>query len=496
MSGKIRILIFIVLFPVFLLSKNDYYKIGNYPIIVLRGSPYEMGLAYGNYFNKELKQNILSFKNIEKKYLKRGFFLTKPFIKAKFRGKLKKISENIPEEYLKVLKGISLSSDINFKDIVFYNSFIDFLKSKHYTEYFITKEKNENIVGGNIYLCDDKIVSIIKPVILMFVPENGNRYLGFTFAGLTSVFSGLNENGIIVFSSVSESEKYSQISNFITNLLLQFSSSVEDAEKIMKKNKDKIMGTDFIIVSLNENKKISFKIKDDKLIKREIKDNLFPEIYDEKGEIRKDTDRKSLKIGLRLKELLSKGIYPEYILLDQIDVYSWTKNIIDDSINNQDTVCSFIIGKNRVLFSGGIGYAPHRQKIVFSPLDFFTLDIRGKIFKKDKLTDREKKILLFKINLRKIKSIKNKIKFLENLYSNKKYYEYYILKTKFLFQYKKYKKLIDFLNKAETEIKLNDTLLYYKYKAYIKLKQKDKGEKILKKLKENEISSHWIKELN
>jgi hypothetical protein len=495
MSKNRQILIFVIfLFPVLIFGKTDYYKIGNYPIIVLKGSPYEMGLSYGNYFNKELKQNIGNLFKIEKLYLKRGFFLTKPFIRAKFNGRLKKIRKKIPDEYVKVLKGISLASEINIKDIIFFNSFIDFIKPEFSKSYFIANDRGKNIIGGNIYMCDDKIVSILKPIILLFLPDNGNKYFGFTLSGLTSVYAGLNENGIAVFSFKPKTG-YSQISEFIVNTILQFSSSINETTDLIKKYGENIDNINIAVISFNENKRYLYMIKDKKIKRERIQKGsvVFPKLFYKTGEETETIDRKSFKIGLRMQQLMLKGVYPQYILSDQIDIFNGKKLIIDDSINNQDTIQSFILEKNRIVFSAGVGYASHRQKIVFSSLDFFTGDIGGKIYKTEKLSQREKKLILFKMNLEKIGSIKNRIKFLDNLYSDQKYYEYYIIKTKLLYKSGKYKKVLKLLDETVLEHKLNDTLLFYKYKTFLKLKKKEEAKQVMELIKTNKILKKWIR---
>ncbi len=494
MSKRRLILILtIILFPLSVFGRSDYYKIGNYPVIVLKGSPYEMGLSYGSYFNKQLKQNIGNLYKIEKTYLRKGFFLTKPFIKAKFNGRIKKLGKNIPDEYIKVLKGISIASEINLKDIIFYNSFIDFIKPEVSKSYFITNDRGRSIIGGNIYLCDDKIVPILKPIILLFLPDAGYKYFGFTLSGLTSVYAGLNENGIAVLSLKSK-DNYSQISEFIVNTILQFSSSIEDVAELINKYNKNMNNINIIVVSFNEHKRYSYVIKGKKIKEEELKtiSSVFPELFYKVGQRMETIDRMSYKRGLRIKQLILKGVYPEYILLDQIDIFNGKKLIMDDSINNQDTIQSFIMEKNRILFSAGTGFAPHRQKIVFSPQDLFTGEIRGKIYKEEKLNSREKKLILFKMNLEKISSIKNRIKFLENLYADKKYYEYHIIKTKILFKNGKYKKVLKFLNETASEYSLNDTLLFYKYKTLLKLKRKEEAEKVLELIKQNKLLKKWV----
>jgi len=476
-------------------SEGELYKIGKYKILRLSGSPYEMGLSYGKIMKKEFEKESEEIKRLRSLAMKKYFFLFRPIASSVLNGKIKKKAKMIPPEYLKELKGISLSSNVKLKDLMFINFLYDFAHPS--CSSFVTKRGKDLVFGRNLDYTLPSIDLGEKSLIILFEPENGYKYIGFTFLSLNIFLTGINEKGLIIEMNeipTKESTNKGFPPLYLMKIIMQHASNLKEAEEIIKKHKIRI-GISFTIVSLREKKAAVFEVAFNKVKKIMLKHNFLISTNHFLSDLKEKTDipyRSSAKRFLRVKELLEKKVSPEFILKDQIDISNGKINVLSDSINNDYSVHSVLIDKNKVIFSSGTNYAPNREKILFSIKDFFNEKIRGKVYSKERLSYQQRKFNLFLLSSEKMKSNKDKLKALDDIYFSEKFIEYYIVKAEILKNIRKYDEALKTINEAKNRGMLNDTLLQIKIEILKKKKRKKELLRAVEELKKMGGTSLWF----
>ncbi len=488
-------LIIFFVFVSFLFSAGEFYNIGGYKVLRLSGSPYEIGLSYGKLMRKELEKEKKKIKELRALAVGKTFFLFRPIVKTAFNGKIKKKSKMVPVEYIKELKGISLSSNLKLKDLLFLNFFYDFA---HPTcSSFVVKTRRGLTFGRNLDYALPKLDLGNKNLIIIFEPTEGNKYIAFSFLGLNTPLTGVNEKGIAIEMNEvpSKGKGYSGFPPlYLMKMVLQYSDNMKEVEDTIKKHKIHI-GVNFTVLSISEKKAAIFEVVYNKVKKRDLKNGFLVSTNHFISDLKKELPlpyRASVKRYLRIKELAEKRVLPEYILKDQVDISTGGKNVLRDSVNNDFTVQSILINRNRVIFSAGSNYSPDREKIIFTLRDFFSGRIRGKIYSKGALTYQEKKYSLFLLSSSKMDSIKDKLKVLDDIYFSEKYLEYYVVKAELLKRIKKYEKALEVIKEAENNGFLNDNLLQIRIEILKKKKRKKELKEALLKLKEMKGIEDWF----
>ncbi len=485
----------LLFFGSLLFSAGELYKIGKYKILRLSGSPYEIGLSYGKLMKKELEKESKEIKFLRAMSMRRYFFLFRPIASKIFNGKIKKKANMVPPEYLKELKGISLSSNLKLKELFFINFLYDFIHPA--CSSFVIKRRGELVFGRNLDYGIPSMDFGEKSIIVLYEPERGNKYIGFSIIGLNTLLTGINEKGIVIEMNEVPS-KGRGLKGFpplyLMKYIMQYANNMKDVENIFKKYKIHI-GVNFTVLSQREKKAAVFEVVYNKFVKRELKKHYLVSTNHFISELKKELPlpyRSSAKRYLRIEELAKKRVLPEYILKDQVDISTGKKNVLDDSVNNDFTVQSILIKGDRVIYSSASTYSPDREKILFTTKDFFKGKIRGKVYSKEKISYQEQKYALFLLSIKKISSDREKLKILEDIYFSGKYLEYYIVKAVLLKRMKKYDKALKVIDEADSEGFLNDFLLQMKIEILKKKKKKDKVLKALDKLRKMKGTELWF----
>ncbi len=482
--------LFGLLFPA-----GELYKIGKYRILRVSGSPYEIGLSYGKIMKKYFEKEKKEISELHSLAMRRYFFLFRPIASKIFNGKIKKKAKMVPPEYLKELKGLSLSSNIELKDLMFLNFLYDF--SHPSCSSFIVKKRRSLIFGRNLDYMIPNIDLGDKTLIILFEPEKGYKYIGFTFLGLNTFLTGINEKGIAIeLNEIPTKGKGDKgfPPLYLMKMIMQYASNMKEVENLIVKHKIHI-GVSFTVVSEREKKGAVFEVAYNKVKKRELKDDFLVSTNHFLTDLKDKLPlpyRSSVKRYIRIKELIEKRMPAEFILKDQLDISNNKISVLSGSVNNDYTVHSILFDGNRVIFSAGSNYAPDREKILFLTKDFFNGKIRGKVFSKERISYQEQKFTLFLLSSGKTDSLKEKLKFLEDIYFSEKFIDYYIVKAELLRRMKKYDKALETIKEAENKEMLNDTLLQIKIEILKKKKKKKELSTALESLKKLRGSEEWF----
>ncbi len=240
---------------------TNFYKIGNNWLkkndfglweMYLEGSPFEIGVINGK-LTRELIQIqedafVEQINNLipSKSYLR--------FLKYFISWFNRDIEENIPEEYLQEIYGISFSSSPdydyignNYERLLNYHAAHDIghalqsLALVGCTSFAtgLSGDDSSMIIGRNFdfYInetfAENKIVAFVNP-------DNGYRFMYITWASMIGVVSGMNEQGLTVTINAAKSDIPSKATTPVSLLareILQYADNIEEAIEIAKKRK-------------------------------------------------------------------------------------------------------------------------------------------------------------------------------------------------------------------------------------------------------------------
>ncbi|MCX8064059.1 MAG: PhoPQ-activated pathogenicity-related family protein [Candidatus Hydrogenedentes bacterium] len=223
--------------------------VGSYPLLVLRGSPYDIGYSYGNLMTTEIQNHVnYVFANLTNRF---GIALSN--LNTVWNIQKNSLDERIREE----LEGIADATGISFDDIGRLQ-LVELLS-------IYSSDNNTNIRSSGSTLWSSAInigsywgISPIAltyslnrrlytngqqnyPVILFYIPEQGFPHAIMTFAGLVVGRVGVNIAGV----SYADIPVLNEVPNENENMLFALRESLYDSnrlEEMVKKIKEESKG--------------------------------------------------------------------------------------------------------------------------------------------------------------------------------------------------------------------------------------------------------------
>jgi len=234
---------------------NNYDKP---PVLVLSGSSYEKGFAYGKLMHSKITESI-SRVCTQVYALKGGWKVdgtTKPTLEEINKGKLivqnriykdivPAIISKVPETWTQInglYDGLKDSgSPIDFDDLLAWNTAPEsFSNSKGCSNFAVW---NDSTIDKKLYhgiTMDYDTFGILHKNVVLIVEKNHdfNDFIGVTFIGMISPNSFINESGVSLGEMTSSSvlEAWPQISHFIqVKKIATEANNISDAYNIIKK---------------------------------------------------------------------------------------------------------------------------------------------------------------------------------------------------------------------------------------------------------------------
>jgi len=178
--------------------------------ITLQGSFFEMGQQYGNHFKSTLKKMIFEFKLLAIASEGEGRDMFRPKIKHMVGGlfKLKKyrqyyrdvaseFEENIEKYYpeiLEMIKGISDTTKINYKDLIFVNCLLEYsLKCSAFGATGTSTKEGKPLIAMN---ADEGKATEKYYITVNLKPTNGFNFTAVYISGMIFPVFGMNEHGL------------------------------------------------------------------------------------------------------------------------------------------------------------------------------------------------------------------------------------------------------------------------------------------------------------
>ncbi|MFN7181211.1 MAG: C45 family autoproteolytic acyltransferase/hydrolase [Planctomycetota bacterium] len=232
---KVRRLIFLASYKLKNEVRGKYFTlthINNVPIIVLSGHPKYYMQKYAQYFGDVIKIYPLLL----------PYFFPSPKKFDEFKNIAKQNAKFIPRFYLRELRYLSKYSGIKFEDLIYIHTFSDYFNypgSFLCSAFVVSKQKskiNKIIIGRNL----DYFVPFLKDLTVIHLFKNrGKKYFSIGFLGVLGIYSGMNEQGIVISNllALNPKEKPKPIgipSSFLYRKILHTQSTFLDAVKMIK----------------------------------------------------------------------------------------------------------------------------------------------------------------------------------------------------------------------------------------------------------------------
>jgi len=207
---------------------KKYIKAG-ITVVYLTGTPYEIGLAHG----KLCKREILEVnKSIFEYYQK---ISEDP--QSRWLTLSRRLEKHIPTEYIDEMRGISAGVGIEYDKILFLNT-VSTISEDNGCFAFSFKEKNSKIITFRQIDIDTKSPFYKDMILYIIKPQRGYGFAAILNPGWVDGESGMNEHGITVSQNninIRQSEWSTMPITQLSRYVLQYSKTIDDAEKLLEK---------------------------------------------------------------------------------------------------------------------------------------------------------------------------------------------------------------------------------------------------------------------
>jgi isopenicillin-N N-acyltransferase like protein len=249
------------------LRKNEY---GMWEMYV-EGDPFERGVIIGK-LSEELIQLQEEFFVAEiKKYIPSEFYMN--FLRVTIAFFNRYLDENIPEEYLKEIYGISLFASQEFDA---YGSPFYRILNYHAAHDLGHTLQNYNLVGCSSFsvwadkTADQSLLTgrnfdfyfgegFARNKIILFInPSEGHKFAFVTWGGMIGAVSGMNEHGLTVTVNAARSEIPRSSATpipIVAREILQYAKNIDEAVKIASSRK-LFMSESFMVSSAADGKTV------------------------------------------------------------------------------------------------------------------------------------------------------------------------------------------------------------------------------------------------
>ena len=219
-----------------LVSDNDcsmeYHKSRRYcregvTVVILRGSPYELGYARGVLLREEIQAWAReSLSEIEKQRRERNLD------QESLKENIARLEAAIPTEFKAELEGMAASSGVDYSTLLKLNVWSNV--DAGCTSVAVIGHDGKLLRSRNYDWLPIRL--LVPPVLSIYQPDTGHAFISIHAPGIIGVATGMNEKGITFGSHALPGGKHDGKglpSGTLNRLILQYSGSIEDVEKML-----------------------------------------------------------------------------------------------------------------------------------------------------------------------------------------------------------------------------------------------------------------------
>lgn len=169
------------------------------PVLVLEGSPAQMGLQYGVLLRKPLQKSLAMMDEIINGVLEERPWYQRLLFPAWKSWYTRTMGKRIPERYLEELHGIAEGSGIDYETVLFVATGAGIFDHFGCTS-AVVKTSDGILHGRNL---DWMPLSLGNtPLIIEYRPSDRQRYTSFTMVGVPGCVQGINEKGLTLSTNI------------------------------------------------------------------------------------------------------------------------------------------------------------------------------------------------------------------------------------------------------------------------------------------------------
>ena len=237
--------------------------------LYVEGSPYERGVINGKLSRQLVVNQEKHFTDKISEMIPSRIYIN--FLKYFVAWFNRDLDDNIPEEYMKEIYGVSRSASDEFSFIgpgfyrmLNYHAAHDighFLQELHmvgctsFASWDESKTDSSLIVGRNFdFFVGDKFAE--EKIIAFINPDQGYKFMMVTWGGMIGAVSGMNDAGLTVtINAASGPMPFNTATpiSIVAREVLQYASTIDEAYAIIDKRKT-FVGQSFLIASSVDNK--------------------------------------------------------------------------------------------------------------------------------------------------------------------------------------------------------------------------------------------------
>jgi predicted choloylglycine hydrolase len=210
----------------------EYHKSRRYcregvTVVILRGSPYELGYARGVLLREEIQAWAReSLSEIEQQRSERNLD------QESLKENITRLEAAIPTEFKAELEGMAASSGVDYSTLLQLNVWSNV--DAGCTSVAVIGHDGKLLRSRNYDWLPIRL--LLPPVLSIYQPDNGYGFMSVHAPGIIGVATGMNEKGITFGSHTLPGGKHDGKglpSGTLNRLILQYSGSIEDAEKML-----------------------------------------------------------------------------------------------------------------------------------------------------------------------------------------------------------------------------------------------------------------------
>ena len=169
------------------------------PILVLEGTPAEMGLQYGVLLREPLKKSVIMLEDLIKGSLEERSWYQRMLFPLWMSRYAHSMGKRIPERYLEELRGISQGSGIDYDLVLFVATGAGIFENMGCTS-AVVKTREGILHGRNMDWMPLWLGS--TPLIIEYRPSDRQRYTSFSMVGVPGCVQGINDKGITLTTNI------------------------------------------------------------------------------------------------------------------------------------------------------------------------------------------------------------------------------------------------------------------------------------------------------
>jgi predicted choloylglycine hydrolase len=197
-------------------------------VVILRGSPYELGYARGVLLREEIQAWAReSLSEIEQQLIARNFD------QDSIKENVAMLEATIPVDFKRELEGLAASSGVDYLTLLKLN---------------VWSNVNAGCVSVAVIDVDGRLLRsrnydwapirlLLPPILSIYQPDNGYGFTSIHAPGIIGVATGMNEKGITFGSHSLPGSRHSgkgMASAMLNRLVIQYATRLDEVEKMLK----------------------------------------------------------------------------------------------------------------------------------------------------------------------------------------------------------------------------------------------------------------------